>query len=85
MEKPISITEGVNITPKRRDGNSTRLVDNAIQLLFTYGWIKVEDHYNIRHSNKLLLDTIIKRIKSEHPSLRVIIDRNNLTIMNLSK
>lgn len=85
MDKPIDITEGVKLTPERRSGNSTRLVDNAIQLLFTHGWIKVIDHYGGREASKFLFKRVIQRIKNEHPSLKIIEDRNNFTIMNLSK
>lgn len=80
MGKPIDITEGVKLTPDRRSGNTTRIVDNAIQLLFGHGWIKVEDHYTSRNADRLLMDRILGRLYHEHPGVGVEVNLNNLTI-----
>ena len=54
---------------RRRSGNTTRLVDAGIQIVFD-GYICVcEDHYiagNNRQANKRLFDLIIRRLKTEH-------------------
>ena len=54
---------------RRRSGNTTRLVDAGIQIVFD-GYICVcEDHHNQgkdRHSNKRLMHLIIRRLAIEH-------------------
>jgi hypothetical protein len=57
------------LTVKRRSGNSTRLIDNAIQIIFSGKVCVVQDHYQhgeIKMINKLLFDRVIKRLESEH-------------------
>lgn len=52
------------ITTKRRDGNSTRIVDNAIQLLYKGYIVQIIDHHPV--SNIYLLRKVMKRIENEH-------------------
>jgi hypothetical protein len=87
--KRVTTLEGMldKITYKRRDGNTTRLVDNAIQILFNGDICVVLDHHEMgRNSkaNKHLFDAILKRLEVEHrwffEQKRVKIDKNRLEI-----
>ena len=75
MKEIVDSLDGVNIMPGRRIGNTTRIADNAIQLLFEGKKVLVHDH---AHKNRLispnnyLLDMIRERLKFEHN-----IDRHN--------
>lgn len=51
----------------RMTGNTTRLVDQAIQSFFNGEEVLVKDHYGTRESNLALLARIKKRLVSEHP------------------
>jgi hypothetical protein len=51
---------------KRRDGNTTRLVDNAIQTLFTKGRCLLIDHHRTRAANEHALRILKERIEREH-------------------
>ena len=71
------------ITYRRRDGNTTRLIDNAIQILFSGKICVVLDHHEwgkSRMANKHLFDQILRRLEIEHrwmlESKRVKIDKN---------
>lgn len=87
--KKVTTLEGMSeITSKRRDGNSTRLVDNAIQILFNGNICVVLDHYEMgrnRQANRCLFDAILRRLESDHRHIlnerRVKIDKNRLEIM----
>lgn len=61
---------GVVIYDRRRAGNSTRLVDGIIQLLFTTDTIViVRDHYQDgkhENANKDLFNRVMKRLTHEH-------------------
>ena len=61
----LSGMEG-KITSVRRDGNSTRLVDNAIQIIFSGDICVVEDHCKTKLSSELLYNKIIRRLMTEH-------------------
>lgn len=50
----------------RRCGNSTRQVDEMVQLLFKGYAIKVTDHHGELRSDKRLLDILVKRLITEH-------------------
>jgi len=58
------------ISQNRRMGNTTRLIDSIIQLLFTTDTIiLVRDHYQNgadRRANEFLFDRVLKRLASEH-------------------
>ncbi len=77
----------VEITTKRRDGNTTRLVDHAIQIMFSGDICVVLDHHEHgrnRDANVYLLKKIVARLRAEHEVLfqidAVRIDRNKLEI-----
>lgn len=57
------------VTFGRKVGNSTRICDHAIQLLFSGHKIQVQDHFENgtnTHSNKLLFTKIMNRLYDEH-------------------
>lgn len=70
MESKITTLEGdLLLTNMRRMGNSTRQVDNAIQILFNGSTCVVLDHWEHgrnRQANKHLLRMIVDRIRAEH-------------------
>lgn len=74
----------------RAVGNTTRIVDKAIQMLFNGDTIKVEDHFKYgedRRANERLYHLIISRLKTEYREdvletrrISVIVDSNKLEI-----
>lgn len=62
---------GYTTLPLRRCGNTTRLVDQYIQLLFMYGQIHPHDHFHSRESDSLLFRRILDRLHYEHPNLEM--------------
>lgn len=50
----------------RQNGQTTRLVDEYIQLLFTTGEIHIQDHYPNRQANENLMERILDRLQHEH-------------------
>ena len=50
----------------RQNGQTTRLVDEYIQLLFTTGEIHIQDHYPTREANENLMERILDRLQYEH-------------------
>jgi hypothetical protein len=90
----VSTLEGCDniINWERRSGNTTRLVDNAIQIIFEGYNCVVRDHHEMgenRIANKRLFDIIIKRIHSEHSWLfrenLIKIDQQNLCIKRVNE
>lgn len=71
------------LTNIRRDGNTTRVIDNAIQLLFKHRAILVEDHTKHHSSNKMVFFMILKRLETEHhlySNVNLKVDNDKLTI-----
>lgn len=69
MKEEVNSLDGVNIMLGRRVGNTTRIADNVIQLLFQGGKVLVHDHaYKNRlvNTNCYLFDIIKNRLKFEH-------------------
>lgn len=69
--KRVTTLEGMGevITSKRKDGNTTRLIDNAIQILFKGHICVVLDHHEMgKHegANKDLFNAILRRLDNEH-------------------
>lgn len=64
-EKETTLDNVKNITNKRRDGNTTRLVDNAIQILFSGKICICLDHHNNENAHKNLFDRVIYRLTRE--------------------
>ena len=54
------------VSPERRSGNTTRLVDWYIQKIFEGKNIETIDHHNEYGNNRSLYNRIIKRLLSEH-------------------
>lgn len=70
------------ITEIRRDGNTTRVIDNAIQLLFKHGSISVTDHHLNYTAGRDLFFKILRRMKSEHPHIKLKTDMGIISIDN---
>ena len=66
----VASTDMVKIIPKRRAGNSTRIMDNAIQQLFDGKIVIVKEwmpqYKRTMKINEMLAERIKKRIKLEH-------------------
>jgi len=71
-----------DITPVRRTGRSTRLIDEYIQELFRGRRILVKDHYGTRQSDELLWDDIMDRLYLEHKHLfgRDLIEKSQIAL-----
>lgn len=63
----------------RRSGRTTRLVDKAIQDLFTTGMARIVDHYPSHLADKQLLYLVMRRLELEHynAAQHVEISRSN--------
>ena len=57
---------GISYEPGRATGQTTRLVDAAIQTLFTHGEVKVLDHVDRRANHKMVYELVVARLKLEH-------------------
>jgi len=71
--------KGVLITDIRRDGNTTRVIDNIIQMLFDNEIVLCKDHFG-KTSPEVLIKKINKRLQYEHQGQRVIYDSSKNTI-----
>ena len=81
----VDTIAGVSLTTKRRDGNSTRQVNYAVDMLFKGYRVKVLNHYEYggnKTANRLLMSQIIDRLRVEHHLLgdNMKIDPKNLII-----
>lgn len=69
---------------KRRDGNTTRLVDYYIQLLFIHTTIIVFEKQENINTSKYLFKKIIKRLESEYSTMflyeKITYNETDLTI-----
>ena len=73
------------ITGRRRDGNTVRLIDNAIQILFRGKVCVCLDHHEMgrnKNANKDLFKQVLYRLEREFniDGKRVRVDRNKLEI-----
>ena len=57
----------VKITPGRRTGNTTRIIDNAVQTIMSGNICLVHDITNSIETRNYLLHKITDRIAAEHP------------------
>lgn len=85
QEQIISTLDNVLILPGRAKGNTTRQINNAIDLLFQGKKIKIVDHWENgthKHANLHQFNTLLDRISRDYYYiLKVIeIDKVNLTI-----
>ena len=58
----------------RRSGRTTRIIDEAIQILFDKGEVVVKDHYDSREATIDVIKKIHRRIEMEHPLIKDIIE-----------
>lgn len=56
---------------KRATGRTTRLVDWYIQELFKWEEVEIVDHHPNSYTNRFLTETIAKRIRHEHPHIKL--------------
>lgn len=69
------------IKKERRCGNTTRLADNAIKILFEDSAVRIQDHFNLTSSNHRLFDIIHKRLVNEHHFVDLqTVNKNRLVI-----
>lgn len=64
----------------RAVGNSTRLLDHYVQKLFNKGYVKIVDHYENTEASEHLFFKFLKRLKLEHPGVRLEANRLNRTV-----
>ena len=50
----------------RRNGNTTRIIDKAIQVLFKTGSVKLTDHHPTRQATVSAFRTLLWRLDKEH-------------------
>ena len=53
----------------RKSGRTTRIVDEAIQTLFTKGRVYVRDHHSTLKMDRYCYDIVVRRLHSEHPGM----------------
>lgn len=83
MEKTSTLDGFKGIKYGRARGNTTRLIDHAIQQLFDRKMIVVQDAWEYgrnRKANEHLFNCIIKRMSFEHNHIELKVDRNRLTV-----
>lgn len=70
MNKDVkSSLDGVLLKPERRSGNTTRIIDNAIQIIFDGYICQIQDHNSkFNHQNKTLFLLVKKRLDIEYQS-----------------
>ena len=66
MKETVSSLDGVLIKPGRRVGNTTRISDNAIQLLFSGKIVNVKDHCDSEIAIEYLAKHILDRLSYFH-------------------
>lgn len=73
---PVSSLDGVQIMVGRRVGNTTRVIDNIIQLLFQGKRVRIADHSTSRGAIEALEHRLIDRLRMEHRNVEFDFDRN---------
>jgi len=66
LKPTISSLSGVEISTHRRAGNTTRIIDNAVQLLFQGHVVSVDDHYDGLSGRLSLWRNLMKRLNEHH-------------------
>lgn len=86
------VLENVDIRTYRAAGNTTRVIDNAVQILFDVGEVTIRDHFKTddkrtaRIVNEGVFYKFLKRLEFEHnlsyftKSGIITIDRDSLTV-----
>lgn len=83
-----SLTDDVEIRKGRRVGNTTRIIDNIIQLLFDDKIVHIQDHYgndkeSSNRADEHLLQQLLKRMEFQfHLSVGqgIDLDKKNMLI-----
>ena len=71
--------DGIYLSDKRRDGNTTQIIDNIIQLLFKGETVLVKDHFD-KSPSQILIKKVNKRLQFEHQQQTIIYNENENTI-----
>ena len=82
MSQISNTLEDFEPKPGRCQGNTTRQVDKAIQILFEEGAVKCLDHYsdgNLKHLNERLFNIVKQRLQAEHRT-EFVCDKQSLII-----
>jgi hypothetical protein len=83
MELETTLDNWTGYNPERNSGNTTRLIDHAIQILFSGKVCVCLDHFQNgmkREANLEVFEGVIKRLKAEHSHYLIHVDKNNLQI-----
>lgn len=98
-KKVLSVTEQLEpqmpvvVYDYRRVGNTTRIVDFLIQVLFTRGQVKVYDHWigsrsvntdregDANRERNRVFHIVMRRLEMEHPNVKVVASPKNVTIV----
>lgn len=78
--KLVDLLDPTLVVPGRAQGNTTRQVDKAIQLLFKGHPILVLDNYlegELRQANDYLFNKIVDRMHLEHKNHKMVLDKPN--------
>lgn len=65
----IAFNTGVINETFRASGNTIRMIDLAVQLIYDGYIVNIQDHYkngSLKEANRELFDLIIKRLENEH-------------------
>jgi len=78
----VSTLNCPNLTAVRKDGNTTRQINFAVERLFKGDRVIVRDHFDNKFAHRILLEKIIDRLVVEHKIdfIRVLIDPVNFEI-----
>lgn len=85
-----SLNRNIVIKEGRGKGNTTRIINEAVEILFNNGEVKLKDHWDHREADKYLLDAVINRLRRENrfdyleKEKHIIVNKKDNTI-SLSK
>lgn len=71
------------VKSERHTGRTTRMVDDAIQELFNTGVVKVRDHHEGKHADRLALALVKDRLFREHEHVKWLSDREDPFTLHL--
>lgn len=89
FEEKVDLIKEISNLLERHTGRTTRLIDGYIQQLYDQrgDWIVIEDHYNSKSANDMLLKKVLQRLHNEHSIDQIEIDkmRNAIRITRSSR
>lgn len=69
------------LNEQRATGRTTRLIDQAVQDLFTHKGVAVIDHHPSEGAQKNFQNKLMKRLEIEHPGIRTSTTRSGNSII----